>query len=62
MLTTYLKTPAALVRYPMFGVKSPEPAPPARENALFSRLFAWDGPRRSEKCSDNLIRCRPTIS
>jgi plasmid stabilization system protein ParE len=26
--------------YPMFGVKSPGPVPPARENALFSRVFA----------------------
>ncbi|MGP0064493.1 MAG: hypothetical protein ACLQGP_12960, partial [Isosphaeraceae bacterium] len=28
-------------RYPMFGVKKPGPAGPARKNLYFSRLFAW---------------------
>ncbi|MGP0063797.1 MAG: YjbQ family protein [Isosphaeraceae bacterium] len=27
--------------YPMFGVKKPGPAGPARKNLYFSRLFAW---------------------
>jgi uncharacterized membrane protein YidH (DUF202 family) len=45
--------------YPMFGVRPPEPTPHARENTLFSRLFARIGLRRPEKCSDNNHRDNP---
>jgi hypothetical protein len=48
--------PAPSLAYPMFGVKSPGPTPPARENALFSRVCALEAPRDPKKCSDNLIR------
>jgi hypothetical protein len=39
----------------MFGVNAPEPAPAARENALFSSTFVRADPRQPEKCSDNLM-------
>ena len=35
--------------YPMFGVKPPRLAAPARENALFSRPFAQGGPSSARK-------------
>jgi Protein of unknown function (DUF1559) len=42
--------------YPMFGVKPPGAAAPARKNAYFSRLCAGRTSSQPQKCSDNFIQ------